>query len=91
MRWDGLSGVQIVWRCRLTSVRGWLRILARETKMRAKMMVSITLGSVALMISSDDNETSRALTVEEARRLASLLEDVATAIESAQTVGDSDD
>lgn len=55
------------------------------------MMVSITLGSVALMISSDDNETSRALTVEEARRLASLLEDVATAIESAQTVGDSDD
>lgn len=55
--------------------------------MKAKMSVTVVLGKVSLAVGDDEG----ALTVEEARQLASLLDDVATAIESAQTVGDSDD
>lgn len=79
--------MQIVRRCRLTSARGWLRILARETEMKAKMSVTVVLGKVSLAVGDDEG----ALTVDEAKRLASLLEDVARAIESAKDVGDSDD
>ena len=55
--------------------------------MKAKMSVTVVLGKVSLVVGDDEG----ALTVEEAKQLASLLEDVATAIESAQTVGDYND